>query len=770
MIRTPSLLASLLLTLMALGGCGSSQRRAEAAGSETGLAVRKLEARPRLTLVERDGDPYGGVAFAAVHDLGPAASRALGALLQARLERAGRRDVQVFAHALGIWAQSYARDPNAAASFLTVLRRVTSSPVAAREMPMVSAELAEFPEPDQDACAAARAEPAASNPERALSRDALEHYRAATFTAHSSSVAAVGSATLLRAFEQALLAEPAWGDGAPPRDAWPTADSAELLPAAAGAADLTIGVRTASMARAAVAARGLGAPRSVLRERLEALGGRLKLDRVSAVARPSGACLRVDIVHRGSSALGAQQAAAVAEIALDEMRRAIAPERDGDYRRSQSILGQSDPAAAAGVAAWLALSDDTDATSEPGHVVWRDGAEPAAAERAAFDAARAAWNHTKLDVAVRTRLERGQADVWALLATPCGTLLDATTPGGSAMLMHALATTDDGSVRFEPWVTPDAVGIMAHTPRQTGESPSRQIHRLIHALGRRIAVRAVASAALGHARKTLLELLGPAPEPGWEVVLDALAPGHASLLEPRGTWTELAEIGPDQVEALRQRFLVGPLRLALIVNHDRAQTARATAALERWLGPIRGEAAACPPRPVLEPRFGAFGIAPEGTERSFVAVLIDGAEARYQRELEATALLLNQSGGWLEQAIEKPGLASAARSYVLGGHRLAALAIEVQAEPDARPNAVRQVRALLERLARGAATRADAERAERLLEAIGARALLDPRLRLVRTWRGGKAPPHVDFERLRRLHRSFGDQKLVVVEPTATGS
>jgi len=764
-LRAPSLFVSLLLiAVTAFGGCGSAQRRAGSAPGEPEVDVRKLEQRPRLTLVERDGDPYGGVAFAAVHDFGPAASRSLAALLKSRLVRAGRSDVRVFGHALGIWVQDYARDPHSAEAFLAALYRASSSTVTAAEMPELERELELFPEPEADACGAAGAAEARAS----LTPESLERYRRETFATHSASVAAVGSEALLRAFERALMEQPAWGDGRAPGDPWPGADTSEIAPRKAGALDLTLGVRTRSMARAAVAARSLGSARSALRERLEAIGARLRLERVSAIARPRGACLRVEVARPGSGDVSPEQAGAAAEIVLDEMRRTLGRHRDGDYRRSQSILGPSDPGVAAGVAAWLSLSDAANATKEPVRVVWHSSDPPSPALRAAFDGARAAQRRAELGLDVRTRVERGQAEVWALLATPCGTLLDGSTPGTAALLMHALAAADDGSVRFEPWVTPDAVGVVAHAARRGAESPSSQVRRLLHALGRRVAVRAVSRDALARARGTLLHNLGPAPQPGWELVLDALAPGHASLLEPRGTWTALSEIGPDQVEALRQRFLVGPLRLALIVNHDRGQVAEGTAALQRWLGPLRGEVAACPGRPVLEPRFGAFGVPREQTERSFIAVLVDGDEARYQPELEATVLLLNQSGGWLEQAIERPGLASSARSYPLGGRRLAALAIEVQAEPEAMSNAVAQVRALLERLSHGAATRADAAWAQRLLETIGDRALVDPRLRLVRTWRGGGAPAEVDFDRLRRLHQALGGEKLVVLEPAAT--
>src|SRR5690242_20645575 len=80
-----------LVFLAACGGepTGAKQPRNAHDAAGSAVARRRLEDRPPLVLVRRAGDPLSAVAFAVAHDLGPLASAASAAALQARLAARG---------------------------------------------------------------------------------------------------------------------------------------------------------------------------------------------------------------------------------------------------------------------------------------------------------------------------------------------------------------------------------------------------------------------------------------------------------------------------------------------------------------------------------------------------------------------------------------------------------------------------------------------------------------------------------------------------------
>ena len=155
----------------------------------------------------------------------------------------------------------------------------------------------------------------------------------------------------------------------------------------------------------------------------------------------------------------------------------------------------------------------------------------------------------------------------------------------------------------------------------------------------------------------------------------------------------------------------------------------------------------------VEPRAAAYVTVPLPTSPHGLA-----------REAAWTALLLNRQGGWLDQALRLPGLASSAHATVLGGRRAAALVIEITAVDDKVEDAVAQVRGLLDRLAHGAATADDAAIARRRFQQLDTRASLDPRRRIVDLWRGAGSPETADLASLRRFqHAAFQPGREIVV-------
>jgi hypothetical protein len=124
---------------------------------------------------------------------------------------------------------------------------------------------------------------------------------------------------------------------------------------------------------------------------------------------------------------------------------------------------------------------------------------------------------------------------------------------------------------------------------------------------------------------------------------------------------------------------------------------------------------------------------------------------------------MNRPGGWLDQALQRPGLVSTARARALGGGAAAALVIEIRAVDDKHDEAIAQVRGLLERLRAGAANAADVSSASEQLARNEASRRLNPRARLVDLWHGSSRAP-ATLDSLHALHRvAFEAGREVVV-------
>ncbi|MEB2324850.1 MAG: hypothetical protein OZ921_20215, partial [Sorangiineae bacterium] len=316
------------------------------------------------------------------------------------------------------------------------------------------------------------------------------------------------------------------------------------------------------------------------------------------------------------------------------------------------------------------------------------------------------------------------------------------------------------------WVTADGLGLLAHAARRDPEeTPAEQARRVGGALGRALTALRLDGAEVVRARADLLDQLGAAANPGRSLVLESLAPDHPSWLEPRGTWRALSEAGADEARARRRQLVAEPLRLAVLASVDGAQADAVATALDGWVGPLRGPAETCPAATALTPRRGQLtvdsSVDDAGAATAWLAVSLGPDELPAAR---ATAWLMNRPGGWLEQALRAPALASAARATVLGGARARALVLELTTAPAGAADAVAQVRGLFERLARGAATAADARLAAREEARVRAAEALDPRRRIVDLWRGASARGPLELGELHRFHaRAFtADAPLVV--------
>src|SRR5690606_9899412 len=99
----------------------------------------------------------------------------------------------------------------------------------------------------------------------------------------------------------------------------------------------------------------------------------------------------------------------------------------------------------------------------PEHILeYRSTESPAITHQAlsrSLAATKKSWEGRTLPVSFRD--ETGQAAIWAVLASPCGTLPESADEAGlRALTVSTLARDFDGQhgVTLEPWVSPTGVG------------------------------------------------------------------------------------------------------------------------------------------------------------------------------------------------------------------------------------------------------------------------------------------------------------------------
>ena len=614
-----------------------------AAGNEPArIEVRHLEARPRLTRVTRDGDPAPAVAVVFVTDLGPGISTALAAIVEGRLHAAGF-DAEVHVDRDAFRARLSLPDPGRAAAFFAALASATSRPVApggaeialaAQRLQSLRRHPLDAPELSAVAACTGALGIAAGEPLPDLAGDSgarsLETARRAALHTGNIAVAAVGPAAFGAAVEHALARSDGWPavtTGAPP--AWPTADVAGVYTAPGlgrRGARLTLAVRVADPASAAAAAERLGAPDSPLVARLRLLPEAWRVVQVAGVARPRGGCVGVVIEtaqrapgiavddggfavrsaeRRPQTPVGAALAAAVA-------RRDVIAELGagtGAGIAERQSLTAADPREAASRAAWWSL-----AGAEPGaRPRWvtalgipvpadrspRDtvsaATDPAADARFQAEIERASGSAATAGAERRFLVERGQGELWMLLASPCGVAEEGALDAGYGALatLAALETRRraDG-VAFEPWITADGIGVFAHAPfRDERETAVDLARRVADAAARVLTATAPPTEATAAARSATLDHLehSAGAQGAALAAFAALAsPDHPSWIEPFGTWSRIAGAGAEGVRLRAQALAQGPLRVAVLANVDGAQAAAAGDAVDRWLAPIAG--------------------------------------------------------------------------------------------------------------------------------------------------------------------------------------
>lgn len=764
-----ALALGVLFAPLACGGGtrgGKSEVSAPSVG-RPGIELREDHEHPRIALASREGDPETAVSIAIAHDFGSRASLGLGQLLENRLKRGGFR-VTLRAHQLGFLLTALVDKPPLAAAFVRTASEALARPVQPNEVPrepIVVPRLLGAGEAAVASCSGELGEVGAPAP---LDRASLERFRVGAHSRNSVAFGAVGKRELLDAAADALEETPSWPANEGPSDPVPGQNTIGVETARHGERRLSVALRIADPARALGAARAMGEPTHPLAVRLGALDPAWEIERVVATSRPRGACLRVDLRSDRIETVRWLDVARAAKLVDVEAHAALGRVASDPWFLDEAVLGPSDARVAAAAAAWRALTGRANAgdrerrfvsfVAQPGESSTNATSE---LERALLKVERG-W--TRSGVEQRNRLETGQGELWALVASTCGTVAEtASDAGAAALIMQTLAerSAQSNGVTLEPWVTADGVGLFAHAPRATPhETPEEQARRVGDALGRALVTARISGAFAAEARESLLDELGPAPRPGFFATLGALSGGHPSWLDPRGAVTSLAALEIHVLEARRRTLLAGPLRIAVIANATADQPANVEQALEEWLRPHRLEPTSCPVAPAVLPKKGEMTVEPpEGARPSaYVAFPIAAISGGVSREAEWTAYLMNRDAGWLAQTL---GPDASARAAVLGGKNAAGFVIEVQAADDLAPS-VASVRSLLDRLSRGATTEAEADIARRRFAEIEAEAARDPRFRLASTWSGAPVR-RTDLASLRRFQQSLAADRHVVV-------
>ncbi len=746
--------------------------------------------RPALRLLARDGDPAGALALVVATGVDPRAAAALSGLVEHRLASARLVGLEVQSHGLGLGVAAplppAADAERVAEALIAVLRapveahEATAAPVRAR-----LEALRARPAPGEHT-AAARAcagEPVAEAgpPPAPLRAEQLERWRIDAASVPAVAIGAVGARPLLDAVARAVARSKPWPEGTAVADPWPAADVIGTDPSP-GPRHLDLALRVGDGAAAVAAAAALGDPTGSLAERLAALDPRWSVARVTATTRVTGGCLWLELAGPADDAIepSAEQVARLAAVALDEGERALSGAADGGFALEQRILSATDPRTAARLLAWSALARDAAGTPPTRRVIAYStprGAGATQDERTPtgrdFERALAAARRDRARLTTRARVERGQGELWALVASPCGTAGEgATTAGHRALALRAVARAHDGAegVRLEPWVTPDGVGLLAHAPRaRTDETPAEQAARVGDALGRALATARLEGAALSAERARLAADLGPGPRPDWWLLLETLAPGHPSWLEPRGTFGSIDGAGTEAAESERRRLVGEPLRLAVLASWEASQADALEAALGRWLGPARDPDRRCTPITAAPAAASAVELATESAPERSVTHLgysLGAAAAAERQEAEVARWLLAREGGWLDAALA--GLTASARVELLGGARLGAVVVTVEAAPADRDAAVTAVGELLDRVARTPPTGADVTLGLEAFTASAERGSLDPRRRIVELWRGDRARPPTAASLARFLAAAFTPEHLVLVRVSPT--
>jgi hypothetical protein len=761
-------------------GAANGQRALSAAGADARERDdwRRAEGRPPLVVIAREGDPRSAVVIALTTEgiapeHGAEVPVALAALVESRVGSIPGAAVSVVPSGDGLRARGLAASAAEAVALVSAFRGALLTPVTSAELAPVRKKLAALaarPLADAALDAAvkctgeAMAAPGSHVDADGPNVETLEAWRHAAAGLGRLAMATAGSAAIGDAVADAIAKGATWPEAAAIETDAKTADDARVYDATgdvpAGAARVTLAANAVRAEDAARAAQDLGDPNGALAARLGGLDAPAKLRDVTATAHAHGGCVVVtfEIASHDLAVDAPARLATAIALARQEMSTELADAHDDALSARGIARREGDPRDAADVAAWWALSSpDPSALSASGEprvaaaIGLSTGREAgpndasvsskASAVRAEIDRAVVAWHEPVVEA--RTRVERGQGELWVALGSPCGTLAEMANDAGLGAAF-AMAAADRADValrrsgaRAEAWAAPDGIGVIVHGPALLGESAEAQARRLGDAVGRSFAAEPIDRAAVSRARARLLGEGERDDARALVTLADAIAPGHPSWMAPMGPLDALGRSSDAAVAARASALRAGPLRVAVIANTSAAQAEAAVHAVDRWIARRPGEARACPmastPAPA-RPATYTVDTRSGGGSSAWLAIALPAGDAAARSEASFVAAALDGADGLLAHALGG-GLAHAWSARVVGGPGASALVVRIESAPGALDAAVAQARALFDRVRQGSLVEADRARAAALLADRDLAASLDPSRRASALWR-----------------------------------
>jgi hypothetical protein len=769
--------------------------------------VRTAPGRPPVVLVSRDGDPATAIALA-VTTTGiagegsddPEAATALAALVEARL-KAHAVDALVTPSWDGVRASMLAATELDAARIADALREITAAPATAAELAPVRRKLtllAQRPLRDKALARWARCvgEPHAP-PERAgkdyadLDVAKVERWRAGALGTGRIAVAVTGSLAASETVASTILSGPPWKEASPLGGSTeartdPAVDVFEMAGDASATplVNATLDVGTSSAA--VTTASALGDPRGPLAARLAELDLPFRLRSVTGTANARGGCVGV-VLEAAPSApssgdvLASRVADAVALVQIEaSVHLAESGSRDGRVLARRA----GDAREAAELAAWWALVPESRLITSPKGATpmrmpsasialgmpSRRGAKEATVEpsretlAAAVARASTAWERPVVEA--RARIEAGQGEAWLLLASPCGTEGEGDSDSGlTAIFATAVADAAkvDGDVRIEPWVVADGAGVLVHGPALANETPVAHLRRLADIAARSFEAEPITAQLISRARADLLSRDARNDGGALSVLASALAPQHPSWVVPWGASEPLARSSDAAIIARAQALRAGPLRVAVLANDSASQADAAVRAADRWVARRASETRTCRAVSTAQPQKpGTYAVAqkPGAVPEAYLAFPFAPGDDAEHRTAQLVAAAL-EDGGLLEHALGGPSpLAHESSARVLGWPRAPALVVRIAAPQASLDAAVMQTRSLLDRVRGGGLAGPDLERAATARSQKAISSALDPRARVVATWRDLPPDGSAVAKTTQEAVRAFAQKRL----------
>lgn len=581
------------------------ENRDEPPSAALGVERLQQEDRPTLQVIRRWGDPRGALAVALFPPGGSAEVVLLRNLFELRLRALGW-EPSSREHSLGLVLsvnepESGEKSSRTAEELFELLHRPVSAeearlideldPVgrlASRKLPVSPVGLCRGTLGSEGADSLA----AYQGADAPLSRQ-LEAVRRATVVASRVGLAVVGRADWIE--EVQTLQRGAWRRAVPLLDAWDEAPATATQTWSA-ARELNVALRVGGSANALAAARSLRAADHPLRTRISAISSETRLEEVEVTLRPAGACISLRFTFEELPVRDAvQNLAELASIALQELSAEVHRTWTDD-EQTLALLTPTSALEAAALAAWTAVRSATTGTVEKRIVDYRGPArdDVSSAQLArAIDSTLDSWSQRTLPA--RERNERGQGQLWVMVASTCTTRAESPEMAGQRTLfLRTLAQQWGGrrGVKLRPWVDARGSGLVAHGPALRGESPEGHARRVARALGAALFGAAVDGRTLAAVRSDALEELGS--DPGRDLLATVVGGDHAAMLLPHGTDVSLATLATADVERERDEFVREPLRLVALENGQSEQAQVAAKALGQWLAPVREHPAPCP--------------------------------------------------------------------------------------------------------------------------------------------------------------------------------